>query len=246
MFLSLIGKAIEHSWKNKKFGKIDVSIVVYNAEVEDYPETEDEWDYDGILIPGSFSSAHEEEEWITSLKNVIQQQIHEKERKTMAVCFGHQIFAHSFRANENEDGSTQGLAAPCPSGMQVGRKSFKSVFPLSNDLSMLYTHGDMVKRLPSCATSMGGTEVVPIQAACYFSSTNHTIPHAFTFQGHPEFSTDLGISTFYNIVSHFDKKCILPTRELEIAKRDAEKAFLDIQKDSVLAMQAVADTFGWI
>ena len=76
---------------------MSISITVYNAKSFQYPTTEQEWNsYQGILLPGSFSSAYDEIPWIIHLKHVIQTEIHPKGRKTLAVCFGHQVFAHSF------------------------------------------------------------------------------------------------------------------------------------------------------
>ncbi len=228
MFLSLIGKAICKEYGVKVRNKcqednddhhhninFNLSITIYDAKQKDYPISQDEWNsYDGIILPGSFSAAYDEdEEWITYLQqNIIQDEIHPNARKTLAVCFGHQAFAHSFRnVNRNggigdddsdgADGSDGGLAIPCPKGTQIGCRGFRMTSigsdvllsdqivrsKSNNDVhvdadakgddiccSMLYTHGDMVQDLPSCASSLGGTDTVPIQAACYFSSRTST------------------------------------------------------------------------
>jgi hypothetical protein len=113
----------------------------------DYPETSQEWDsYDGVIIPGSFSTAYETHiKWIRHLLMAIQNEIHQKQRKTLGVCFGHQCFAHSFGMVENdqvgdverdasiESGKLQGsavrresgLASKCSVGPIAGRRSFK-------------------------------------------------------------------------------------------------------------------------
>eukprot|EP01083_Nonionella_stella_P116777 347332_1 len=136
MFLSLFGKAFQSSWKSQKKCNVIVSITVYDAKQEDYPQSEEEWNcFDGILIPGSLSDAHGEESWITMLKQVIQHEIHAKERKTLAVCFGHQVFAHSFQiGKESAQNNTHGgLAAACPSGFQIGLRSF-NITSTGNDI----------------------------------------------------------------------------------------------------------------
>ena len=76
-----------------------IRITVYHAQRMDYPQSDAEWDgYDGIIIPGSLSAAYDAHVgWIRRLLNVIRTEIHDKRRKTMGVCFGHQCFAHSFR-----------------------------------------------------------------------------------------------------------------------------------------------------
>lgn len=257
MFLSLFGKAFQVSWKSEKKCNVMVSIAVYDAKQEDYPQSEEEWNcYDGILIPGSLSSAHGEASWITTLKQVIQNDIHAKERKTLAVCFGHQVFAHSFQIGRDsgQNNTHGGLAVACPSGFQIGLRSFNitstgnDIIPLEGSiLSMLYTHGDMVESLPENTLSLGGSDIVPIQAACYYSSAKSTTPYAFTFQGHPEFSTDLGLVTFQNILNNFKSKETLSSQILERAGKDAkEESFADFENDSVKSIEAVSKILGWI
>ncbi|KAL3811296.1 hypothetical protein ACHAXA_007158 [Cyclostephanos tholiformis] len=120
-----------------------IQITVYHAQALDYPVTPREWDdYDGIIIPGSLAAAYDTHvEWISRLLTVIQMEIHEKRRKTLAVCFGHQAFAHSFRSSAmggcdrmictSEDGERVGgdggggLATVCSIGPMAGRKAFR-------------------------------------------------------------------------------------------------------------------------
>jgi hypothetical protein len=119
-----------------------IRITVYHAQKMDYPQNAAEWDgFDGIIIPGSLSAAYDTHiEWIHRLLSVIQTEIHEKRRKTLGVCFGHQCFAHSFRSSaddsdrgtgENRDESEStarsngggGLATLCSIGPVAGRRA---------------------------------------------------------------------------------------------------------------------------
>ncbi|KAL3790638.1 hypothetical protein ACHAW5_004205 [Stephanodiscus triporus] len=121
-----------------------IRITVYHAQKMDYPQTSQEWDgFDGIIIPGSLSAAYDTHiEWIHRLLSVIQTEIHEKRRKTLGVCFGHQCFAHSFRSSakdsdhstseENDDSESNergdgggGLATECCIGPMAGRRAFR-------------------------------------------------------------------------------------------------------------------------
>ena len=57
---------------------------MYNVQKQEYPSTVQEWDsYDGIILPGSFSAAYDDEPWIRTLCEVIQTEIVAKRRKTL-------------------------------------------------------------------------------------------------------------------------------------------------------------------
>lgn len=82
-----------------------IRITIYHAQAMDYPKTDQVWDsYHGIIIPGSLSAAYDTHiDWIHRLLMVIQQDIHDKRRKTLGVCFGHQCFAHSLGLDESNN-----------------------------------------------------------------------------------------------------------------------------------------------
>jgi len=261
MFLSLLEKAFKVS-QDPSCSTVTATIIitVYEAKQEDYPESEQEWNaYDGILLPGSFSSAYASEDWIEKLKSIIQTEIHVKQRKTMALCFGHQVFAHSFGGH---DSSIGGLAIPCPASVQVGPSSFEcsvdwipppeeassmqtlSTLTPSVSYTLLATHGDMVHSLPLCATALGGTEKVPIQAAVYL--TEEGKPYTYSFQGHPEYACDIGLETFSNILNSMIENDKLPRQVLDDARADAISEFKSVERDSVHVMQIVGRNFGWI
>ncbi len=270
-----------------------ISITIYNAKQNQYPSSKMEWDeYQGIIITGSLSAAYDggKYPWIARLMDEIQMNIHSVQRKTLGVCFGHQIYAHSFSKNKRNitsslekemkedvgmesyhenslvdvkcigncgDSGDYGLAVKCPKGMQVGIRTFDSLplFPSTCDynkdnntssqskIQMLYTHGDMVQSIPTCALSLGGNPgVVPIQSCAYFASReekdayvtflnnsqNHGFvqsssfqsprkPYAITFQGHPEYaSKDVGLKTYLKILDFLEEKMQIKKEEQEI------------------------------
>lgn len=278
LYLQLICNAIHassdefcanHGTDDIEMVDFNVSIEIYRAQFEMYPS---DWSvYDGILIPGSFSSAYETQNWIERLKQVIQKEIHGQQRRTLAVCFGHQIFSHSF-----QEGLRTGLCIPCPSGHQAGRRS--STFskegmvlfsPQSDshekdgvDIELIYTHGDMVQQLPSCAVPLFGNDQVPIQAAAYFtnseecdlfrkqcqlsSSSIMTKPYALTFQAHPEYSSYDGLEiTFTNIMKAMEERKWLPVSEVEDAMKDTKLHFEELKKISISMIVQVGRIFGW-
>jgi len=246
----------------------EVSIVIYRVQVQDYPTDAEEWDmFDGFLIPGSFSSAYETNDWIDKLKAVIQTEIFAKKRKTLAVCFGHQLYSHSFEGKG-------GLCTPCPAGHQAGRRSstvteegkqlLKYATFGDKDVELMYTHGDMVKMLPTCAVSLFGNDKVPIQAAAYFADEQEAqrfrencasdeseqkvfpVPHAFTFQAHPEYSCEDGLEiTFTNILTALGERNALPESELSDELRDTRKQFPALRKQSIGLMVNVGRSLGW-
>jgi GMP synthase-like glutamine amidotransferase len=160
-----------------------ITILIYDVQKGEYPTDSNEWNNcDGVLLPGSFSSAYDESSaWIACLASVIQQEIVAFQRPTMGICFGHQILAHSFDT---------GKAVKVPTGPRAGRFAMpmtRTGLDLldwrhesdgednnkdnsDTSIGLYYTHGDMVAELPSVAVSLGGNEQVPIQAAAYFAT----------------------------------------------------------------------------
>lgn len=281
MFLILICNAIRTLFesltkiklKTAAVKNLVVSIAIYEAKKQNYPKTEKEWDsYDGILIPGYFSGAYDSDDWIRTRMKVIQDDINGKRRKTLAVCFGHQVYAHSFydidristsheKSNSKKDERVPVVVA-CPLGTLVGRRNLSPSGTThlcsahAGRLSLLYTHGDMVASLLSCAVNLGGTESVPIQAAAYFPSADgaglfrvnvrdHTyrktslpLPYVFTFQAHPEFTSDMGNLTFYNGLNLLGESG-LPFEKLKKAKNDALGNIVTIEEDCINTMITV-------
>ena len=194
LLLELLIMAAVHAGSAHSKEHFVICLHVYNATDMEYPNS---WEnYDGILIPGSFSSAYDQDPWIERLKVVIQEHIVLPHRPTLAICFGHQIMAHSFSLNRGG-----GFAAPTPSGPRAGRFEMplypagKALFindPIlssanirsdaQSGVQLYFTHGDMVRHLPDVAVSLGGDVNVPIQAAAYFS----TLEDARRYQNRPD------------------------------------------------------------
>lgn len=91
----------------------DIIIDVYDVQKYQYPN---DWSiYNGFIIPGSFSSAYDEDDWIIQLKYNIQTIIIPNQYKTLAICFGHQVIAQSF--------SPHGSVCRTPTGSRIGSQN---------------------------------------------------------------------------------------------------------------------------
>ena len=203
--------------------------------------------YDGIIVPGSFSAAYHSEPWIEELSKVIQEELVAKDIPTLGVCFGHQLYAHSF---------DEGSAIKCPAGPQAGRRVSQMSIEaqkwlpstVTDGLQLYYTHGDMVEKLPPQGRVLCGTDAVPIQAAIYMSNKDDSKPIAVTFQAHPEYSSSksLGlVRTLYEIMDAMNQRQDISDEELHQAKRDAEEEFESVQRHSVESMVTAGRLLGW-
>jgi GMP synthase-like glutamine amidotransferase len=159
-------------------GKSDPEIEFrhYNVELGVYPQQLDECD--GYVITGSKKSVYDDEQWIHRLMDFVRQ-LHQRRKKVVGICFGHQLIAHAL------GGETQ----PADVGWGVGVHQSKVVshkgFMTSSvdGFGLLVSHKDQVTSLPEDAELIATSEFCP--------NAMYTIgDHVLTFQGHPEFTTD--------------------------------------------------------
>jgi GMP synthase-like glutamine amidotransferase len=256
LFLDLITRALvaccteDEAW--------NVSISVYKAKEGDFPKTRDEWDtFDGIILPGSFNAAYDNEEWIHALSRVIQDELVAKSRPTLGVCFGHQLYAHSYDS---------GGAIKCGAGLQVGRRRSSTteagrlLLGGQETFDLFYTHGDMVDRLPKEAVCLGGDDRVPIQSVAYFktaeeattfqnASNNGEIPKpiAITFQAHPEYaSPELGFDrTLSKSLDDMEDRGALSAEDRRLTWQDAKENYTEVERQSINLMISAGRQLGW-
>jgi GMP synthase-like glutamine amidotransferase len=269
LFLDLIKLAIhkQQHFNPTSVSKYNIVIQIYHvSQGNNLPSSTEIQKCDGIILPGSFNSAYDDEVWIHHLKNFIQTQVVAQEIPTLGVCFGHQIYAHSF---------VDGNVTKCPAGPQAGRKSSKLTKegqefildssikndPQLQELDLFCTHGDMVEKLPSIGKSLGGNDKVPIQAAIYYSpnpsddnttTTNSNNDNnkviAVTFQAHPEYATseDKGLEmTLHNIIEAMKERGDITDEESVHAKDDAIRQYHRVMEQSVGVMISAGQKLGW-
>ncbi len=150
-----------------------LSFHTYDVEHFEYPDAID--DCDGYVITGSKKSVYDDEPWIHRLAAYVRE-LHAARKKTVGICFGHQMVAHAL----------DGVAGPADAGWGVGVHQSQIVGeepwmdPPMRQFSLVVSHKDQVTRLPRGATLLAGSEFCPHAA---YRLGNHIL----TFQGHPEF-----------------------------------------------------------
>lgn len=227
---------------------LSIRIDIFKVQIMQYPRN---WDiYDGIVIPGSVHSAADTtQEWISTLKQIIHDEIHSKYRKTLGICFGHQILAN-YLDNNN--------VIPCPSGSQVGIVSSsvikstadeKKCHPFEqfniNPLKLFCTHGDMVCNLPANATPLAQSMNVPYQSIAYHNPSDNEY-YAFSFQAHLEYATSpFGKNTYRNVINMMETKKHISKDVANKCIDDMNTTINFVNEQSVQLALIVGRTLGW-
>jgi GMP synthase-like glutamine amidotransferase len=152
----------------------EIDLTTYEVVRGEYPADIDE--VDAYVITGSKLSVYDDVPWIIDLKDFVKQ-LHASKKKTIGICFGHQLVAESL------DGKT----GPAESGWCVGihnttfTDAAESYGLATSEFKIPSNHKDQVLQLPTGGKLLASTESCPISAM-------GVDDHILTFQGHPEFS----------------------------------------------------------
>jgi GMP synthase-like glutamine amidotransferase len=251
LLLDLIAEAAK---KSSSYSSFQIVMELFDATNQDYPD--DIHVYDGVLLPGSFSSAYQELPWIERLKEYIQETIVRNQIPTLAICFGHQILAHSFGGMQMKNGR----CVPTPTGPRAGRFQL-SLSEAGRDLwgvqslELFYTHGDMVEQIPdNTAVALGGSPGLPFQAVAYFGENDNEgapskRPYAISLQGHPEYGVSIENGfrkTLSSCMVAMEERGHLNSETRKHALQDAEDHFEKVRADSILAMAKIGQALGWL
>jgi len=175
-----------------------ISFKVYDVKNGELPDQLNECE--GYLITGSASSTYEKLDWIGEVEELIRR-CHRERKKTVGICFGHQLIAQALDGQSALSDKGWGIACrpvaikTPKTWMQPGLESYR----------IPYVHQDQVQQLPSQAELLGGND--HCHYGMYMVGT-----HILAIQGHPEFSAD------YTRALENTRKDIIPADVMTEAK----------------------------
>ena len=152
----------------------DINIVTYNVMKGEYPSSID--DVDGYLLTGSKFSVYDDEAWIKKLGEFVAD-LNTRQKKLVAICFGHQMVAH-FLGGQTQK-STKGWGV----GVQTCTlyEDIDGFAKAGETVSFLATHQDQVVQTAVGAKVLAGNDFCPNMITAISE-------HILTIQWHPEFS----------------------------------------------------------
>ncbi|GAX27112.1 hypothetical protein FisN_13Lh344 [Fistulifera solaris] len=217
------------------FNSYHILIHVYNVIAEEYPT---DWrEYQGFILPGSFAAAYDSDPWILTLRKQLQTHIVANERPTLAICFGHQIMAHSFFP----DGQAAKMSQARAGRYEVVSDSYLG----TTCFSQFFSHGDYVEKLPNTATTWGNSDPdVPVQIAAYYGSSSSQ-PYCISFQAHPEYATEDSLGTLRGCMDAMKERNALTTGKYEQQMQDADTTHGAVKASNLQVMRRVVQTLGW-
>ena len=154
--------------------RVEAELRVYRVWEGELPVATGECD--AWLTSGSRVSVFEDEEWIRDFGEFIQA-LHTDERKTVGICFGHQMIAQALGGETRRAESGWGIGVQ-PVTIHEQKHWMQ---PPMESCRLLFTHQDQVMSLPEGAVLVGSAEHCP--------NAMFTIgDHILSIQGHPEYS----------------------------------------------------------
>ena len=153
---------------------IALDYAVYDVEHGIYPPSLDACD--AYVITGSRKSVYDADPWIADLGDYVQQ-LHAARRKTLGVCFGHQLVAQRLGGKAGKAEAGWGVGVHATPVLQ--QAAFMD--PPLDEYRLIVSHQDQVLALPEGAQRLAGTDFCP-------NAMYQIDEHILCLQGHPEFA----------------------------------------------------------
>jgi GMP synthase-like glutamine amidotransferase len=157
-----------------------VEFTSYAVNRQQYPSNIDE--VDAYIITGSKSSVYDPEPWIEELSHFVER-LHNSKKKTVGICFGHQIIASALGGKVEKAAVGWGLGVK-PTSLTDAATGAEPYLPQGDSsINLLYSHQDQVTVPAPGSTLLATTDICPVAMTAIGE-------HILSFQGHPEFSHD--------------------------------------------------------
>ncbi|EGG24474.1 glutamine amidotransferase [Cavenderia fasciculata] len=186
------------------FAEVDYKI--YNAVNLEFPNEDEQNEFDGYLLTGSSANSYDNDNWIVKLRTHLQH-LDKSDKKICGICFGHQALAHALGGQVTKSKLGWELGQVTVQLNNDGKKFINEMISLDKqtflvdgaDLStltdvdsiqVLQIHQDIVQVVPNDFIVIGSTSLTQAQGFVKKSPSNPSKYHILTFQGHPEFNVD--------------------------------------------------------
>ena len=130
--------------------------------------------FNGYIISGSRSCHRDQDGWIIELQKLIKE-IHQKDIHCLAVCFGHQLAAHTFGGNTVRNLASEEGFQDVPT--IIGEDRIKLFSELPNYVKVYQSHNDAVMKAPP-----GSSRVVYNEKCVQY----YQFGSIMSIQSHPE------------------------------------------------------------
>lgn len=147
----------------------ELAFVDFDVKRMCYPSNDA--DYDGFLVPGSLSSAYDDEPWISTLSEYLRH-LYAKGTPIVGICFGHQVIAQALGGEVIRNPAGLHISYDLSETTPEGRDALGTAL---TQLNLPYAHNDIVSQLPPGAVNLGSCPICPVMGMAIGD-------HVLTFQ----------------------------------------------------------------
>ena len=149
---------------------------IFDCQAGQYPDQPELYDF--YITTGSRAGVYEHSPWIQQLITFVQL-LHEKHKKLIGICFGHQVMAEALGGKVEK--SNKGWGIGIATNQIVATPDWMQ--PATSVLKILASHQDQVVELPPGARVIAQSEFCPY----FFVQWSD---HFISIQGHPEWQSE--------------------------------------------------------